>query len=86
LYPAAECRANTLAVPERGMTKPLSKIVHHMHAKAIKRQRHIGATKMPKKDKLSKSDKKMLKKAGKKSLKKMQGKGQKVERSNVSLI
>jgi hypothetical protein len=41
---------------------------------------------MPKKDKLSKSDKKMLKKAGKKSLKKKPGKGQKVARSNVSLI
>jgi hypothetical protein len=45
--------------------------------------------KMPKKDKLSKSDKKMLKKAGKKALKKAgkkPGKGQKVARSNVSLI
>jgi hypothetical protein len=41
---------------------------------------------MAKKDKLSKSDKKMLKKAGKKSLKKKPGKGQRVARSNVSLI
>jgi hypothetical protein len=41
---------------------------------------------MPKKEKLSKGDKKMLKKAGKKSLKKKPGKGQKVARSNVSLI
>jgi hypothetical protein len=41
---------------------------------------------MPKKDKLSKSDKKMLKKAGKKALKKKPGKGQRVARSNVSLI
>jgi hypothetical protein len=44
---------------------------------------------MPKKDKLSKSDKKMLTKAGKKALKKASkkpGKGQKVARSNVSLI
>jgi hypothetical protein len=48
-----------------------------------------GRMKMPKKDKLSKSDKKMLKKAGKKALKKAgkkPGKGQKVARSNVSLI
>ena len=44
---------------------------------------------MPNKDKLSKSDKKMLTKAGKKALKKADkkpGKGQKVARSNVSLI
>ena len=44
---------------------------------------------MPKKGKLSKSDKKMLTKAGKKALKKAgkkSGKGQKVARSNVSLI
>ena len=44
---------------------------------------------MSNKDKLSKSDKKMLKKAGKKALKKADkkpGKGQKVARSNVSLI
>jgi len=44
---------------------------------------------MPKKDKLSKNDKKMLTKAGKKALKKAgkkPGKGQKVARSNVSLI
>jgi hypothetical protein len=44
---------------------------------------------MPKKDKLSKSDKKMLTKAGKKALKKAGKKpvkGQKVARSNVSLI
>jgi hypothetical protein len=44
---------------------------------------------MPKKDKLSKSDKKMLTKAGKKALKKAgkkPGKGQKIVRSNVSLI
>ena len=44
---------------------------------------------MPNKDKLSKSDKKMLTKAGKKALKKAgkkPGKGQKVARSNVSLI
>jgi len=41
---------------------------------------------MAKKDKLSKSDKKMPKKAGKKSLKKKPGKGQRVARSNVSLI
>jgi hypothetical protein len=44
---------------------------------------------MPKKDKLSKSDQKMLTKAGKKALKKAgekPGKGQKVARSNVSLI
>ena len=44
---------------------------------------------MPKKDKLSKSDKKMLTKAGKKALKKASkkpGKGQRVARSNVSLI
>jgi hypothetical protein len=46
-------------------------------------------TTMPKKDKLSKSDKKMLTKAGKKALKKASkkpGKGQRVARSNVSLI
>ena len=60
--------------------------MHQKHAKATTRQRHIGATKMPKKDKLSKSDKKMLKKAGKKALKKKPGKGQRVARSNVSLI
>jgi hypothetical protein len=44
---------------------------------------------MPKKDKLSKSDKKMLTKAGKKALKKASkkpGKGPRVARSNVSLI
>jgi hypothetical protein len=44
---------------------------------------------MPKKDKLSKSDKKMLTKAGKKALKKAgkkPGKGPRVARSNVSLI
>jgi len=44
---------------------------------------------MPKKNKLSKSDKKMLTRAGKKALKKAgkkPGKGQKVARSNVSLI
>jgi hypothetical protein len=44
---------------------------------------------MPKKDKLSKSDKKMLTKAGKKAVKKTAknpGKGQRVARSNVSLI
>jgi hypothetical protein len=48
-----------------------------------------GRTKMPKKNKLSKSDKKMLTRAGKKALKKAgkkPGKGQKVARSNVSLI
>jgi hypothetical protein len=48
-----------------------------------------GATTMAKKDKLSKSDKKMLTKAGKKALKKTgkkPGKGQKVARSNVSLV
>jgi hypothetical protein len=47
------------------------------------------ATKMPKKDKLSKSDKKMLTKAGKKALKKASKKpckGPRVARSNVSLI
>ncbi|MGB8741045.1 MAG: hypothetical protein WCD52_12590 [Xanthobacteraceae bacterium] len=44
---------------------------------------------MAKKDKLSKIDKKMLKKAGKKALKKIgekPPKGQKVDRSDVSLI
>ena len=44
---------------------------------------------MPKKDKLSKSDKKMLTKAGKKALKKASKKpckGPRVARSNVSLI
>jgi hypothetical protein len=44
---------------------------------------------MAKKDKLSKSDKKMLTKAGKKALKKASkkpGKGPRVARSNVSLI
>jgi hypothetical protein len=48
-----------------------------------------GAGKMAKKDKLSKIDKKMLKKAGKKALKKIgkkPPKGQKVDRSDVSLI
>jgi hypothetical protein len=44
---------------------------------------------MPKKDKLSKSEKKMLTKAGKKALKKVgkkRDKGQKVDRSDISLI
>jgi hypothetical protein len=48
---------------------------------------------MPKKDRLSKSDKKMLTKAGRKAMKKVlkkankkPSKGQKVDRSNVSLI
>jgi hypothetical protein len=44
---------------------------------------------MPKKDKLPKSDKKMLTKAGKKALKKASkkpGKGPKVDREDVSLI
>jgi hypothetical protein len=44
---------------------------------------------MTKKDKLSKSDKKMLTKAGKKALKKSgkkSGKGRKVDRSDISLI
>jgi hypothetical protein len=57
--------------------------------KAITRQRYIGATKMPKKNKLSKSDKKMLTKAGKKALKKASkkpGKGPRVARSNVSVL
>jgi hypothetical protein len=48
-----------------------------------------GAGKMAKKDKLAKNDKKMLKKAGKKALKKIgkkPPKGQKVDRSDVSLI
>ena len=63
--------------------------MQHTHTKATTRQRYIGATKMPKKDKLSKSDKKMLTKAGKKAVKKAgknPGKGQRVARSNVSLI
>jgi hypothetical protein len=43
---------------------------------------------MSKKDKLPKREKKMLTKAGKKALKKpkKQGRGQKVDRSDVSLI
>jgi hypothetical protein len=64
------------------------------YARVILRQsvvnlRHSAwRVKLPKKDKLPKSDKKMLTKAGKKALKKVgkKTKGQKVDRSDVSLV
>jgi hypothetical protein len=69
----------------RHIRQPLRHSLPHV----FKRPDDAGRTKMPKKDKLSKSDKKMLTKAGKKALKKAGKKpvkGQKVARSNVSLI